>query len=59
MHALFDENPKRRYMVVPSQAQARGAIRRAIEKVVELNEGHRFSFDRETLISMLDAALAR
>ena len=59
IHALFDEDPKRRYMVVPSQAQARGTIRRAIEKVVELNEGHQFSFDRETLISMLDAALAR
>ena len=59
MHAMFDENPKRRYLVVPSQVQAQGAIRRAIEKVVELNEGHQFSFDRETLITMLDAALAR
>ena len=35
------------------------AIRRAIEKVVELNERHQFSFDRETLITMLDAALAK
>ena len=59
MHAMFDENPKRRYLVVPSQAQARGTIQRAIEKVVELNERHRFSFDRDTLITMLDAALAR
>ena len=37
MHAMFDENPKRRYMVVPNQRQADVTIRKAIEEVVQLN----------------------
>ncbi len=58
MHALFDENPKRRYMVVPNQRQAEGTIRQAIRELVQLNEGHVYSYDRESLIAMLDEALA-
>jgi NAD(P)-dependent dehydrogenase (short-subunit alcohol dehydrogenase family) len=59
MHALFDPNPRMRYMVVPVQAQAAVTIRKAIEEVVQLNEGHKFSYDRDALIKMLDEALAR
>ena len=55
--ALFDENPKRRYLVVPNQAQARGTIRAAINKVAQLNQRHAFSFDRAELVEMLDKAL--
>ncbi len=58
IHALFDENPKRRYMVVPNQRQAEGTIRQAIRELVQLNEGHVYSYDRESLIAMLDEALA-
>ena len=58
MHALFDENPKRRYMVVPNQGQAEATIRQAIREMVQLNEGHVYSYDRESLIAMLDEALA-
>lgn len=58
MHALFDENPKRRYLVVPDQAQAEVAIRAAIERLVQLNQRHAFSYDRDTLVTMLDEALA-
>ncbi len=55
--ALFEENPKRRYLVVPNQAQARGTIRAAIDKVAQLNQRHAFSFDRDELVLMLDKAL--
>ena len=58
LHALFDENPKRRYMVVPNQGEAEYTIRKAIEELVQLNEGHQYSYDRESLIAMLDEALA-
>jgi NAD(P)-dependent dehydrogenase (short-subunit alcohol dehydrogenase family) len=59
MKALFDDNPKPRYLVVPTQEQAHWTIYRAIERMVEQNHDHRFSYDREALIEMLDAALAR
>ena len=55
---LADENPKRRYMVVPNERQAEVTIRKAIEELVELNERHRYSYSREQLMAMLDEALA-
>jgi NAD(P)-dependent dehydrogenase (short-subunit alcohol dehydrogenase family) len=58
MHALFDEDPKRRYLVVPDQAQAEVAIRAAVDRLVQLNQQHVFSYDRDTLVTMLDEALA-
>ncbi|MCH8301400.1 MAG: SDR family oxidoreductase [Proteobacteria bacterium] len=58
LHALFDDNPKRRYMVVPNQGEAEITIKKAIEELVQLNEGHEYSYDREALIAMLDEALA-
>lgn len=58
MHFFSAENPKRRYMVVPNQREAEITIRKAIEELVQLNEGHEYSYDRDTLIAMLDEALA-
>jgi len=58
LHALFDDNPKRRYMVVPNQFEAEITIKKAIEELVQLNEGHEYSYDREALIALLDEALA-
>lgn len=57
MHALFDENPKVRYMVVPNLMEATVTINRSIQKVVELNLQQAYTFSREELIAMLDAAL--
>jgi NAD(P)-dependent dehydrogenase (short-subunit alcohol dehydrogenase family) len=57
-HALFDPNPKRRYMVVPKQDEAERTIRKQIEQLVQLNEGQPYSYDRAALIKMLDDALA-
>jgi NAD(P)-dependent dehydrogenase (short-subunit alcohol dehydrogenase family) len=58
-HALFDENPKEHYMVVPAQEQAGWTIGKAVEELVSLNQGHEFSYSREQLIEMLDAEIAR
>jgi NAD(P)-dependent dehydrogenase (short-subunit alcohol dehydrogenase family) len=58
MHALFDDNPKHRYMVVPDQREAEATIKQAITELVQLNEGQEYSYDREALIAMLDEVLA-
>jgi len=57
LHAMFDENPKRRYMVVPNPQEAEVTIRQMIRELVQLNEGQEYTYDRETLIAMLDEAL--
>ena len=56
-HALFDEHPKMRYMVVPNLRQAEITIGKAMEEMVQLNQDQTYTFDRETLIKMLDEAL--
>jgi len=56
-HALFDENPKMRYMVVPNERQAEITIAKAIQETVQLNHDQPYSFTREELIKMLDEAL--
>lgn len=56
--ALFEPEPKRRYMVVPNQFEAEITIKKQIQELVQLNEGHAYTYDRETLIRMLDEALA-
>ena len=57
-HALFDDNPKEHYLVVPEQRQAGWTISKAIEELVSLNEGHEFSYSRDELVEMLDEELA-
>lgn len=57
-HALFDPNPKRRYVVAPEPGIVEKTMRKQIEQLVQLNEGQRYTYDRETLIKMLDEALA-
>ncbi len=57
LHALFDDNPYRRYMVVPNEEEAGVTIRKAVEELVQLNEYQAYSYSREELIAMLDAAM--
>jgi NAD(P)-dependent dehydrogenase (short-subunit alcohol dehydrogenase family) len=54
---LTSDTPKRRYMVVPTQGEAAMTIRQALRELVELNEGHRFSYSRDELVQMLDETL--
>lgn len=56
-HALFDPHPRFRYMVVPNEQQAKATISTALSRAVQLNQDQPYTFDRETLIKMLDAAL--
>jgi NAD(P)-dependent dehydrogenase (short-subunit alcohol dehydrogenase family) len=55
--ALSEPKPKRRYLVVPAEDQARRTIEKQIAQLVELNEGHPYTYDRAALIEMLDRAL--
>jgi NAD(P)-dependent dehydrogenase (short-subunit alcohol dehydrogenase family) len=55
--ALFEPDPKRRYMVVPNQQEAEVTIRKAIQELVQLNEGHSHTYSRDALVGMLDEAL--
>ncbi len=55
--ALFSDNPKEHYLVVPEQRQAGWTIRKALEEVASLNEDHEFSYSRDELVKMLDEAL--
>jgi NAD(P)-dependent dehydrogenase (short-subunit alcohol dehydrogenase family) len=57
--ALFEPAPKRRYLVVPNQREAEITIRKQIEQLVQLNEDQLYTYDRATLVKMLDEALAK
>lgn len=57
LHALFDSNPKARYLVVPNQEEARRTIGEAIKELIELNADQPYSYNREQLIEMIDAAM--
>ena len=58
LHFMSSDTPKRRYLVVPNQQEAELTIRKAIQELVQLNEDHPFSYDRDALVRMLDEALA-
>jgi NAD(P)-dependent dehydrogenase (short-subunit alcohol dehydrogenase family) len=57
-HALFDDNPKMRYMVVPNERQAEITIKKAMAEMVQLNQDQPYTYDRDALIAMLDELLA-
>jgi hypothetical protein len=63
--ALSEPTPKRRYLAIPRNARDRinsrlpeRVIRYQMKQLVQWNEGHAYTFDRATLIKMLDDALA-
>jgi NAD(P)-dependent dehydrogenase (short-subunit alcohol dehydrogenase family) len=55
--ALFATRPKRRYLVVPVEGEAEVVIRKQLAQLVELNEGQRYTYDRQALIRMLDETM--
>jgi NAD(P)-dependent dehydrogenase (short-subunit alcohol dehydrogenase family) len=57
--ALFEPNPKRRYLVAPDKVEAEVTIKKQIEQLVQLNEGQPYTYDRDALVRMLDEALVR
>ena len=58
MHAMFSDKPKRRYMTVPNEDEARWAIGSMVRELAELNDWQAYSFTRDELIEMLDEAVA-
>ena len=56
--ALFEPRPKRRYLVTPNQQEAEWAVSALIAQLVQLNEGQPYTYSRDQLVKMLDAALA-
>ncbi len=58
MHALFDDAPLRRYMVVPNEGQQDVTVRQAARELVQLNQWGQYSFSRDELVAMVDELLA-
>ena len=58
MHALFDDEPLRRYMVVPNAEEQEWTIRTKVSELVQLNTWGPYSYSRDQLVEMLDEALA-
>ena len=58
MHALFDANPLRRYVVVPNEEEQAWTIGTKVNELVQLNEWGPHSYSRDQLVEMLDKALA-
>lgn len=56
--ALFSDNPKRRYMVVPNENEANWTITQILREMVQLNENQAYKYSREELIEILDKVLA-
>ena len=57
MHALFDDAPMIRYMVVPNADEQAMTVRTKIQQLVQLNAWGPHSFSDEELVSMLQTAL--
>ncbi len=58
MHALFDEAPLRRYVVVPNAEEQAWTIGAKVNELVQLNRWGPYSYSRDELVELLDAALA-
>ena len=53
--ALFEENPRDRYLVVPRQVEAGWTISRSVEELLIFNIGHEHSYTRDELVELIDA----
>jgi len=58
LHALFSNNPKRRYLVLPNEGEAAWIIGSAVQRLAQLNSNHDHSYSQEDLIEMLIGAMA-
>jgi NAD(P)-dependent dehydrogenase (short-subunit alcohol dehydrogenase family) len=58
MHALFDDDPLRRYMVVPDAEEHEFTIRTQVNELVQLNQWGPYSYSRDELVKLLDEALS-
>ena len=59
LQALSDAKPKRRYMIVPEQAQAAETIQGVVDVLMQLNEDQAYTYDRAELNRMMDDAATK
>lgn len=57
--ALLEPEPRRRYLAVSSEREARITIAKQIEQLVQMNAWQRYSYQRHAILEMLDDALQR
>ena len=55
--ALSETVPKRRYLVVSNQLEARAVLSNEVTRLVQTNEGQAYTYDRRDIVAMLDEAL--
>ena len=53
-HALFADNPKEHYLVVPEAFQAYITIGKSFEELLNLNQEQEYSYSRDELIGIMD-----
>jgi len=58
MHALFDDEPLLRYVVVPNEDEQKWTIGTKMNELVQLNQWGPYSYSRDELVEMLDQALS-
>ncbi|MDX1395718.1 MAG: SDR family oxidoreductase, partial [Gemmatimonadota bacterium] len=58
-HALFDDDPQQRYMVVGDPGRAERTMRSLFRRMLQLNQNQPYTYDRDGLIELLDAEIAR
>jgi len=58
MHALLDDSPLRRYMVVPNAEEQAFTIRTKVNELVQLNQWGPYSYSRDQLVELLDESLS-
>lgn len=56
-HALFAEQPQRRYLVVPNEGEAAWIIGSLVTRLAQFNNGHNYSYAPDELLAMVEAAL--
>lgn len=58
LHALFSDNPKRRYLVLPNEGEAAWTIGNVVQRLAQLNGNQDYSYSQDELIEMLKVAIA-
>ena len=58
VHALFDDKPLLRYVVVPNAEEQGWTIGTKLNELVQLNQWGPYSYSRDELVELLDKAIA-
>jgi NAD(P)-dependent dehydrogenase (short-subunit alcohol dehydrogenase family) len=57
LHIMSGDSPDRRYMVTPAENQAHLTIRVGLQRLLEMNDGQPYAYDRAELVALLDELL--